>query len=740
MGKSEWSEGHLSILDAVETLSSIVDIDFEREVDVANAEEIKEQDGLVTTHTIHWLETEDRENTIEHIKRTFHVVHDYLRDFYQEDSAQVSQPKVVEGIKTIMVLVGEAAKKLDHYTTLFKKTKAKSVKNLKEYQDLQEFYLTRIARKIDDGILGKWILELTKGSMEKRRSKTKLQAKKIMSVNHVYIDMESVKSDTEYELFFLRKDDGTRFFNPRLIRNIKLTADFGEKIRTKKPVDFLDHLNVWLDVMSHNAAKKILNAQGNLLDRFFYEAKQSWRRELVSELYKAIVALMMSSNPKNLLSNAPTKSCHEYFLDFQHFLRKALDTREYQRFIVYPPKKTSLLAHILLDLVHGMSKAFYTSPKGYQELLPNFRTVIEKAEEMQSNEHKEAAENSKMMWSRMAADYAALNKIVKHHPNGPLIKVLDILDKGAYHVFDPVCQFNIPSQLFSLYVDEKKITNLHLPTPTRQEFIHKADVLEEFKGLLRAYSKGRSKQKYLLFNFQDRTSWKEHVRSVTVEELGNQRLFSKILTVVTLAKDTDFYHQVAPYNEDHQADLFFDHFWENLEDEGCGFVFPAKVKKKLFSGFMRKLIKGIHEIFFQGMNVLSVKNRLDFIEIFYLFLELKIIELVQPNTFSMTCKDGIDVGGSASVLMYTFMKALHHEELQEDDYVQLNASLYLPSLITRERIVLPEPFTRMVNALKRIENTIQEKGIKQFDKEMKTHIAKLFKTPILDAFAVFPKN
>ncbi len=74
-------QGHLSILDAVETLSSIVDIEFEREIEVANDEEIKEQDSLVTAHTMHWLEAEDRQNTVRHIKETFHVVHDYLRDF-----------------------------------------------------------------------------------------------------------------------------------------------------------------------------------------------------------------------------------------------------------------------------------------------------------------------------------------------------------------------------------------------------------------------------------------------------------------------------------------------------------------------------------------------------------------------------------------------------------------------------------------------------------------------------------
>ncbi len=733
-------QGHLSILDAVETLSSIVDIDFEREVGVANKDEIKEQDEMVTVHTMHWLETEDRQNTIKHIKETIHVVHDYLRDFYDHEYSYVTKPKVMEGVKTIMVLVGEAAKKLDRFTTLFKETKEKSVKNLREYKDLQEFYLTRIARKIDEGILGKWILELTKGSMERRKERAKLKAKPIMSVKHVFIDMESVKNDTEYELFFLRKEDGSRFFNPRLIRNIKLTADFGQKIRSKKKTDPIEQVNIWQDHMIHTAARNILQSQGNILDRFFHEAKESWRRELASELYKAVVALMMCACPKNLLSNAPTKSCTEYFIDFHHFLRNVYTTREYQRYLVYPPKKSSRMAHILMDLTHGLSRAMFTRVKGYQQLVTVYEKVLENAHGMQSDEHQEAAEKSNTLWSRLAGDYAALSKMMKNHPNGPLVKVLDVLEKGTYHVFDPISQLNLPNVLYSLFMEETRISNIHLPTPTHQGFIHQADVVNEFKGFLRSYMRGQFKRKHLLFNFQDRTSWKEHVRSVSIEQLANQRLFSKYLTVVSLAKDTDFYHQVSPYQDDHQAELFIEHFKENLSDEGCGFVFPSHLVKKLFPKFANQLFEGVHKLFFHERNVLSVKDRLDFIEIFYWLLELKIIEMEQPTSFSMTCKDGIDVGGCESAELFSFLHVINQKSLSDDDYVEFSSMLFMPSIITRERIVLPDRFSRMITALKRVESIQQDLGNKAFAKAFDESIGKLFSSPILKSELVFPKR
>lgn len=728
---------HLSILDAVETLSSIADIEFEREIDVANREEIDEQDAQVIAHTVNWLESQDREHAVKHIKETFHVVHDYLRDFYEHEHSYIGKPKIIEGVKTIMVLVGEAAKKLDHYTSLFKETKEKSVKNLTEYRDLQEFYLTRIARKIDEGILGKWIFELTKEFIEKRKTGSRLKAKPILSVKHIFIDLESVKNDTEYELFFLRKEDGTRFFNPRLIRNIKLTADFGAKIPSKQSYDPLDSVNIWQDYLIHTAAKNILRAQGSLLDKFFHEAKQSWRRELASQLYKAVIALLMCCCEKNLLSQTPTKSCTEYFVDFHYFLRSIYNTREYQRFLVYPPRKSSYIEHILMDLTHRLSRALFTEIKGYQELVFVYEQLHNKAKQMQSQEHQQAAEALNMFWSQIASDYVALNKLMRCHPNGPLIKILKVLDHGTYHVFDPIAQLNLPNRLFSIYYDQHKMTDLYLPSPTNQGFIHEADIVNEFKGFLRSYSRGQFIRKHLLFNFQDRTSWKEHIRSVGIEQFSEQRLFSKNLCVVTLPKDTDFYHQLGSYEQDHKADEFINHFIENLEDESCGYFFPLQLKKKLFPKYINELINGVHKLFFSNKNVLSVKDRLDFIEIFYIFLQLKILELEQPSTFSMTCKDGIDIGSCAGAELFVFLMLVNHKQISHDEYMEFCAMLFLPALLLRERAVTADRFSRMVNALKKVETTQYELGRKGFKKGIEDAFGKIFKTPILHADVLF---
>lgn len=734
--KSE-EASHLSILEAVEALSSIADLDFEREVDVATKEEIAEQNELVTSRTVQWIGEEGPDSTVELIKDTFHVVLDYVRNFYKHEYRYVGKPRVVEGVKTIMVLVGEAAQKLDKYTTLFHRTRAKRVKAIKEYKQLQEFYLTRIARKIEEEVLGKWILELTKETMARKKAAA-LKGKKTISSKHVFIDLESVKRDTGYELFFLKKEDGTRFYNPRLTRNIKLICDFGESITMPKAMDPFVHIKIWQDHAVHIVAKSILNAQGGLLDRYFHESKRSWRRELVCALNKAIMALLMSGNPKNLLRNAPAKSCIEYFVDFQFFLREALKSREYQRYLAYPPKKSARFTLCLLELTHSLSSALFVSTPGYQELLPVFEDIFQEAESAVSPEHTEAAKESHMLWSRLASGYAAIKKLIKLHPNGPLVKDLDILEKGVYFAFDPIAQFNIPYQLYSLYLQEHKMTNIRIPSPTYQEFIHKVKILEEFKGFLRAFSRSGLKRKHLIINFQDRTSWREHMRCLAIEQLQRSPEFSKLLTVVTIAKDTEFYHQVASYRGDNHAAIFIEHFKEHLSDENCGYFFPENIKKELFPKFVDGVIDAVHRIFFSDMNVLTVKNRQDFIEVFYLFLQLKLIELIQPDTFSLMCKDSVDVGGVASTQLYAFLKILHDEELVEADVDHMNFILYCAPLLIRERIILPDVFDRMIDVLKRIEMVKHELGARNFGKIINEAFGRFYNTPILKTMVALP--
>lgn len=723
----------LSILDAVEALANIADLDLNKNVAIIQPHDLTIQDVNVTYRTIHWLHHKEAPQTLVVIKDIFRVILNYLRNFYRKDYTYVSDPKTIEGVKTIMVLVGEAAKKLDKYSALFEKAQVKSITNLPEYKHLQEFYLSKIARKIDEGTLGKWMLELTKRAWNRSRE-IKLTAKQALQTKHVFVDLDSVKKDTEYELFFLRKEDATRFYSPRLIRNIKLVCDFGDYFGKPKVLnDPLEDVVLWQDLCYLRAAKDILQAVENRMRRYYKEAMQFKDRELVEYMNKAFMALMLCTNSHNQVNHVPSKTCKEYFADFQYYLRQALHSRDYLKLITYPSKHSSSLANCLLDTVHSVCMALFENLRIYQTVSPHLQKLLQEAAENQSVEHQDAAKASDTLWNRLACDNKALSKLMKQHANGPLIKVLNVLQQDSHLSFDPLLLQNIPTQLYALYFNENKIMNVQIPSPTSQEFIHKVVVVEEFKAFLRNCEKSNIIKKHLIVNLQDRTSWREHSRCVALEDLQKNENFDQQLVVVTLTKDTEFYHQLEPYYQDNHADVFIQNLKEHLSDENSGFYFPMAINNALSPAFVNGIIKEIHRIFFSGKNILLREHRLDFIELFYCFLQLKLIEIVKPDSFSLTCKDGVDMAATANAQLFAFLKIINDESFTSADHAILNDILYAPALLVRERCVNPERFNRMNSAIKCVESVRAQLGRKNFAVMMHDVFGDFYKTPILKA-------
>ncbi|MBA3721868.1 MAG: hypothetical protein H0W88_05650 [Parachlamydiaceae bacterium] len=740
------SHSNLSIIEAVETLSNIADLELDRDVGVAQKHEIVLHNEKIAYKTVHWLHEQDATTTVSLVRETFRVVLHFLKQFYKKEYSYVSDPKTIEGIKTIMVLVGEAAKKLDKYTNLFHESHKQSVMELKEFKQLQDFYLSKIARKIDEEVLSRWILGLTFGKLQKLPFKAKAPKlvgkeapSKIEETKHLFIDLETVKKDTEYELFFIRKEDGSRFFSPRLLRNIKLVCDFGDYFGETKELDPIIDVKKWLDRVFHESAVDILKAVGNKLNVFFHDIVGNSKDEEFTDLLKdAFMALMLSSHNHNLLQNKPVKSCGEYFVDFQGFLRDVLNSRVYQKWIAYPPKENNVIAVDTLDIIHTVCSAYYSSLQGLEEMVSIIDVLIHDSIQKVSAEHLQEAKKIDRLWSKLGADYIAMTKLLKGHPNGPLFKVLDVLEENALHLYDPIMQHNIPSQLFDLYVQNHRIENIRFACPISQEFINKAVVNEEFKGFLRDYTQSSVQKKHLLFNLQDRTSWREHARSVVLEELQHQSEFEKALCVVTLAIDTDFFHQLAPYHQVNHATTFIDQFKEHLKGEGSGFYFPPSINKKELFNFIDKGMELVHRIFFSNKNVLLREHRLDFIEIFYLFLQLKLIDMVKPNSFSFTCKDGIDVGMAYNSELFVLLKFINLSEWNESDRDYLNFLIYTPAILYRERVMLPDRFNRMLSAIRTIESAQHEYGKEKFSKVIEESFASVFNTPILGSMLLLP--
>ncbi len=680
------------IEEAIETLTSILELNLEEELVDEHALAAKQGKIIYRTRDVEKPKKESEAGRV--IQRCFRTILKYLKGVSERERGFVSNAATVEGINNIMVLVGEAARTLDKHTNLFHNTEAKRVTGLPDYKSLQEFYRTKLAHKVETQKLGEWILGLSHGAEAEKEA----ILKRWEASHPVVIDLENVKHDIDYELFFIKKQDGTRFYNPRLIRNMKLVCDFGGGFEADEDYDVLSDLVVWWDVSLQREAVSLLKAIRWHLDWFYQEGIKFRKRELVRDLNRAFLALMLAGNKDNLAELAPVKTCREYFLDFQDYFKIVMTSREYQKLLAYPPKKSETLNCLLLETIQVLSQAFFTQTERFFGEEPLLQELFAHGFLRITDERKKEGDPKYPLTSQLKIHQEALKKVVKPHQTAPLGKILDQLTLGECHEFDPIHQENIPTVLYSFPLYDKQVKVLHLPSPTVQEFVHNAKVIEEFKAFL------RGGQKVLLFNFQDRTSWKEHARSVVLEELQAQEEF-KNFTVVTLSKDTEFYHQRAPYDKDHQAEFFFAHFQELLMDKEAGYYFPDSLK-----GWVReevpKLLNKIHKEFFAKKSVLSREDRLRFIELAYLFIEWSLIETLKPDAVSFSCKDSLDVGAEASAL---FLGYLILSRKIEKEYAFLDLVLFAPVVLTRERGLNRKRFDRFIEAFKKLEEIVSLK-------------------------------
>lgn len=727
MPRKKRSQPHLSIREALDTLSYLAEFEdveesfgvllprFESSASIPeNIRDITDIEGMTEVK----------------VREIFSLVLSYLKNVFESED-QKERDKL-GSVKSIMAMVGEAAKNLDRYTDLFQTRSGKSVTQLSEYKRLQEFYSRKIEQQVDEGLLSRWILGLAGGETE--RAYRKARARKKEKSQHVFVDLDMVKRDTEYELLLMRKEDGTRFYSPRLIRNIQLVCDFGGY--SGNGPDIYSKVNEWRDVVCHVASINLLRTLHLSIKRFYHEAYRYKGREVVSSLNKSFMALMLCANPKNLAVNRKYeegKTCIDYFSDFQHYLRAALNTREYQKLLVYSPDQENILGRCILSVAQHTCRGVYMHCSIMQELFLQVHKLLGEARALLPKTTHTGDEKGIFSWSKLAYDYSEIIKSLRRHADGPLQRILESLEEAKYTAFDSLLQFNVPHVWFDLYMGPMRISHLRMASPTRQTMINKAVVNDEFKGFLKSVGRGGAPTHHLLFNLQDRTSWREESRSKVLEQLQKSHPFNDHITVVTLAVDTPFYQQTEEFEDIDKADDFLKEFKKQLKSNSGGYFFPEKISKELFPKFVNQALDKIHKFFFSSKEFLSKKERKNLITIFHLILELKLVDLLNPTSFSFSCKDAIDIGGTASVFLFVFLKLMREPELTEYETEFIEAMIYGPAILIRERALLPETLNRTLRALQVVEGHKERLGFEAFRAGILETFRPLFESSILQS-------
>ena len=679
------SDQKMSIMDAVDNLSEIA------EIDIATEKEGHSIGVIKNLHNLNNLEDKEKEATLSIVKGSFKTVHNYFEHLYSKDKGDLKDRNVQHKIKAIMVLASEAADKLDKCTTLFKDTYQEGkIKEIREYKDLHNFYIKKILKRFEAVLASEatweqdWAEDHDKIDIEKQGLK----------------DLEMVKRDREYELFYIQQDDGRPFFNRNLLRHIKLVNDFDEMVMGFEGEDPLLGINTLLDHEAQGIAEEIRDIAKQELKDFYAHACNHKKIPIVGTVFKMTMSLMLACNPKNLNDHTMGKVCTRYLKDFHTFLRQILASPDYLRLVSYSSQEIDQLSQSLVHLIHAFSFAFFCHRGKKGEMLDYMLHLLKKATNGRDIKQQKSATHAVI--SEIFDTYDRVIAMLKKYPNGPLFKALDIFQKeGKGQGFDPINQGNPPYYLFTFSSDLFYSKCLKIPCPTFHSYINKAEIIDEFKGFLRYFETKTGCKRHLHFNLQDRTSWQEHARCQALENLQNEAEFSNQLILVTLPKKNDFYFQTKDYLDNYSTKDFLNLLEEQIKSgKECGFFFSKKLSDQTLYGFVQKILPLIHNHFFIKKELLERKERLDFIEIFYLFFTLKILDMIHPDTFTFSCKDGVDIGASSSAIFFTFVKLLEKEDAwSKEEQNHLYWILFGPALTVRERLIDYQCLSRIASAL-----------------------------------------
>jgi hypothetical protein len=652
--------GRITVLEAVDNLSHLADLDVEK------------KEGT------EWTDPAKVQENQEAIRETFNTLTAYLQHLYQKERTELGNPQTQRGIQAMMQLAGEAVDKVGKYTKLFNGAHIQN-SAIPEFQQLQQFYLSKVFSKVKhEKQVEAW--EEEGGELEDERQALK--------------DLEAVQQDDEYELFYISKEDGTPFFTPQLLRHIRMVGNFDESLMSKDHEDMLRRMEVILDRDLHVSAQEILQEATDLIERFYKEALHHREQEGTASLCYAIMALMLAANPKNLMHNSHGKASVDYFIDFERHLRKAMECGDYNQWRTSPQEKLTPFKGICLKLTHYLCNALFLRSGARHEIMSFIRDVVENS-----------AVELPTLWGTLSSVETALRNELRKYPSGPLMKILKVFRFGEEKKgFDPLIQKNPPSHIFNLSSETTHTSIVHLPCPVHQEMIDRVSIAPEFKGYLRSLVN----RKHLYINLQDRTSWKEHARSSLIEELSKQGEFTEIFQVITLAKHTDFYHQINDYAEGLKGKEFCELCVKQITGgTECGFYYPPEL---ITSKIVKNLVDFVYEQFFHEKPGLSRKERLDFIEILYFFLVLRILDAQTPDVVSFSDKDGVDTGAAMVGSFYGFSRMISTmKPWTEEDKNFFLFAFFGPALLIRHRSISPLELQRALSALDHFETVMKQK-------------------------------
>jgi len=297
-------------VEALETLSSIASLELESPVVIQEKHEHTVGKSPLQYRTVHWLHHTNKDKIVHVVKGTFRTVLGYLREFYRKEFNHLGEHNAYESIQNMMALVVQAAKKLDRFSHEILGARDASVKESQEYRDLHAFYQRKVAPlTLQESLLSSMKMLPVKAVIEASKQHLGPHDK----AGHVYIDLETVKNDGEYELFSIRQEDGSRFMSPRLLKSIEVVAHLNQHISDEVSQEGFQALKKWQDHLARFAAQNILLGAHEEIDEHIKAIHQYQESTFGMLVYQAIQALFLAAHAD---PHAPTLKNHSDYLFF----------------------------------------------------------------------------------------------------------------------------------------------------------------------------------------------------------------------------------------------------------------------------------------------------------------------------------------------------------------------------------------------------------------------------------------
>jgi hypothetical protein len=695
----------VSIVSAIETLSSIADLELTSALQDPLLIIPPPREAPVMVRTVRWLHQKNAERMQSIMREKLRIVFSYLNHFYESERERFARKESIEGIRTIMMLVDEASENLDRYTKLFLGTQGKSVKESKEFLDLCTFYETKIAPIAVHRDVSKWISALPIAEILAQAGVAQPGWTRKIAYAPLSVELEDIQRDIDYELLLIRKADGTRFFTPKFIRSMRLACDIERAVDLQGRAQVEVQIEALRRMQVGTIVNYLLSNCYPALDSFFHAAHRAKDHPLVLELYSPCIALMVAALQTIHRSESPrAKGIVEYFDDFRALLSQLVHSSEFKRLLTYPPANEHSWEYVLLRLAESFASTIVDGAPFSIDFVSAFKGLLNQG---MSQAIEEQGPPDETLSHMLNLSFAALRQLIGSRVNKTLTRMLRELDTKTKFSFDPLADQAVPTHLYNFSWRGELIPIVRLPSPTRQERINEAFPSELLQIALRRH--GRKAGRFLLINLQDRTGWKDGARCQAIEELQRKDDENTMLSVFSLCCDGEFYQQEGVYEEKSSAKEFKRELLEHMTEPNCGILFPRTTQMSI-GREIEELIEQLHKSLYGGRNVLTQEQRIEFIDLLHVLLLLRVIEETRPDMIFISCKDGLDSTLPAISNLFCFLKLFNQRPSSGEEKDWLAAVLLGIPLIERDRLLFASRYNRMTSLVRFLEIETQEEG------------------------------